>query len=88
MPAALRLTLQPPRKRAAPAATKATPQPRRSKLAKDNDISAEQETEIKEAWSLCREDDVENFEGEKEGVVPTSKIAAVMRWKLRLQESI
>lgn len=72
--------MQPPRKKAAPPSAKAPPQPRRSKLAKENDLSAEQEVEIKDAWAIFREDDIENFEDEKEGVIQTSKVGLVMKW--------
>lgn len=68
--------MPPKRKTAAP---KATPKPRRSKLAKDNDLSAEDEREIDEAWALCREDAVEGWEEEKKGVVATKNIKTVMR---------
>jgi hypothetical protein len=53
---------------------------RRSKLAKENDITAEEEAEIKEAWSLCRLDDVEDYEDEKEGVIRTSDVKKVLKY--------
>lgn len=68
-----------PPKRKAAAPPKSAPKPRRSKLAKDNDLSAEDEREIQEAWSMCRENDVEGFEDEKEGVISTSKVKVVMK---------
>lgn len=68
-----------PPKRKAAAAPKSAPKPRRSKLAKDNDLSAENEREIHEAWAICREDDIEGFEDEKEGVIATSKVKVVMK---------
>ncbi|KAK5083625.1 hypothetical protein LTR05_006128 [Lithohypha guttulata] len=68
----------PPRKKAA-ATPKAPAKTRRSKLAKDNDLSAEQEREIQEAWSIYREDDAEGYEDEKEGVIATSNVRIVMR---------
>lgn len=68
-----------PPKRKATRNTKAPPKPRRSKLAKDNDISAETEREIQEAWAMCAEEDIEGFEDEKDGVVATAKVKAVMR---------
>ncbi|KAL6248587.1 hypothetical protein RBB50_004842 [Rhinocladiella similis] len=55
------------------------PKSRRSKLAKENDITAEHEFEIKEAWNLFRVDDVEEYEDEKEGVIPTSKVKDAFR---------
>ncbi|KAJ9604197.1 hypothetical protein H2200_011031 [Cladophialophora chaetospira] len=74
----------PPRKTPAKgkaAATKPTPTPkaRRSKLAKENDITAEEEAEIKEAWNLFRLEDVEGYEDEKEGVLRTSNVRHVLR---------
>src|SRR5882757_174175 len=53
--------------------------PRRSKLAKENDITAEEETEIKEAWNLFRLDDVEEYEDEKEGVIRTTDVRNVLK---------
>lgn len=67
-----------PPKRKAAAAPKATPK-RRSKLAKDNDISAEEEREISEAWTMYCEEDVEGHEDEKDGVLATSKVRIVMK---------
>jgi len=79
-------TLQPPRKATAKskasASSKATPsasKARRSKLAKENDITAEEEAEIKEAWNLFRQDDVEEYEDEKEGVIRTVDVKAVLK---------
>ncbi|KAJ9657308.1 hypothetical protein H2198_004431 [Neophaeococcomyces mojaviensis] len=68
-----------PSKRKAAATPKAAPKPRRSKLAKDNNISAETEREIEEAWAMCAEEDVDGFEDEKMGVIPTSKVKTVLR---------
>ncbi|OCT45426.1 Centrin-1 [Cladophialophora carrionii] len=59
--------------------TATTSKSRRSKLAKDNDITAEEEAEIKEAWNLFRLEDVEGYEGEKEGVLRTSNVQHVLR---------
>lgn len=69
----------PPKRGGSASTAKAPAKPRRSKLAKDNDISAEQEREIQEAWALYKEDEVEGFEEEKQGVVPTKKIPVTMR---------
>lgn len=62
----------PPKRKAA-----SKPAARRSKLAKDNDLSLENEREIQEAWSIYKQD-IEEFEDEKEGVVATGKIKLVM----------
>ncbi|WEW61027.1 hypothetical protein PRK78_006516 [Emydomyces testavorans] len=57
------------------------PQPKRtrlSRLAKENDITAEQETEIKEAFHLFAatevSDDNEEYASEKEGVIKTQDV--------------
>ena len=52
---------------------------RRSKLAKENDITAEEEAEIKEAWNLFRIEDVDGYEDEKEGVLRTNNVPHVLR---------
>ncbi|KAL2429497.1 hypothetical protein ABEF95_004650 [Exophiala dermatitidis] len=64
------------------ASTKAGPsssKPRRSKLARENDLTAEEEAEIKEAWNLFRLDDVDEFEDEKEGVIRTKDVRNVLK---------
>ncbi|KAL4939711.1 hypothetical protein BDV06DRAFT_198312 [Aspergillus oleicola] len=62
----------PPKKRSAPSASTAsgaTPKkPRQSKLAKENDITGEEENEIKEVFAIFAEKNDE-FPGEKEGVI-------------------
>ncbi|ODM15667.1 hypothetical protein SI65_08901 [Aspergillus cristatus] len=65
----------PPKKRGGPpsAPTPKKPRTRQSKLAKENDISAEQETEIKEAFHLFSSAN-EAFPDEKEGVISRSDI--------------
>lgn len=70
----------PPKKKGAatPKAPKPAAKGRRSKLAKDNDLSIEDEREIQEAWAIYRDDSVESYEDEKEGVIPTSKVKMVM----------
>ena len=79
---------QPPKKKAK-TATPAKATSRRSKLAKDNDISAEQETEIKSAWSLFHRFDVENFEEEKEGVIRTTDVERALKYQpLPLQANL
>ncbi|OAP62576.1 calmodulin [Fonsecaea erecta] len=57
----------------------ARPQARRSRLAKENDITAEEEARIKEAWSLFSIDEVEEYEDEKEGVIRTSDVQKVLK---------
>lgn len=64
----------PAKRRAAVAASPAAPKPRQSKLAKENDISAQEETEIKEAFALFSEP----HDGEKEGVMPISDVRKAM----------
>jgi len=73
--------IQPPRKKAAASSKSSTPakQSRRSKLAKENDITAEEEAEIKEAWNLFRQDGVKNFEDEKDGVIRTGDVRHAMK---------
>ncbi|EHY53279.1 hypothetical protein ABEF92_000617 [Exophiala dermatitidis] len=64
------------------ASTKAGPsssKPRRSKLAKENDLTAEEEAEIKQAWNLFRLDDIEEYEDEKEGVIRTKDVRNVLK---------
>lgn len=59
---------QPPKKRSAPATPSAPKKARQSKLAKENDISAEEESEIKEVFHLFSTT-AEEFPNEKEGVI-------------------
>ncbi|KAL4795852.1 hypothetical protein BDV19DRAFT_362184 [Aspergillus venezuelensis] len=65
----------PPKKRPAPSAsTGATPKKaRQSKLAKENDISGEEENEIKEVFGIFAEKN-EEFPNEKEGVIPREDV--------------
>ncbi|KAK6855741.1 hypothetical protein PG995_007892 [Apiospora arundinis] len=62
------------RKAAAPAASAAAPKERQSKLAKEHNITAREEAEIKEAFALFSEP----MDGEKEGVIPTSDVRRAM----------
>ncbi len=66
---------QPPKKRggASSTPTPKKPRTRQSKLAKENDISAEQETEIKEAFHLFSSAN-EAFPDEREGVVSRNDV--------------
>lgn len=57
---------------------KAPAKGRRSKLAKDNDLTMEDEREILEAWSMYRVDGTEGYEDEHEGVIQTAKVKLVM----------
>ncbi|KZZ96515.1 calmodulin [Moelleriella libera RCEF 2490] len=54
--------------------SKSQPQPRASKLAKEHNISAQEEGEIKEAWSLFSEP----MDGEKHGVMPTEDVKSAL----------
>jgi len=62
-----------PAKRRAPAPNPPEKKTRSSKLAKENNISAEEEAEIKEAFQLFSISHDE-FEGEKEGVIPSEDV--------------
>ncbi|OTB05833.1 hypothetical protein M426DRAFT_125687 [Hypoxylon sp. CI-4A] len=64
----------PPKRKAAAPATTAAPKERQSKLAKEHNISAREEREIKEAFGLF----AETMEGEKEGVIPTKDVRRAM----------
>lgn len=68
--------IQPPKRRAAPQASSSSPatastkKARQSKLAKENDLSAEEENEIKEAFHIFSQKDSDGeFKDEKEGVI-------------------
>lgn len=61
-----------PPKRKAPGDT--APKERQSKLAKEHNISAREEREIKEAFALF----AEPMDGEKEGVIPTKDVRRAM----------
>jgi hypothetical protein len=63
----------PPKKRSAPATSSAPKKARQSKLAKENDISAEEESEIKEVFHLFSTT-AEEFPNEKEGVIPREDV--------------
>ncbi|OJK01593.1 hypothetical protein ASPACDRAFT_59271 [Aspergillus aculeatus ATCC 16872] len=68
------------RKRGPPptTATSSTPAPKRarqSKLAKENDITAAEESEIKEVFHLfVVDDEIDEFPNEKEGVIPVEDV--------------
>ncbi|PGH27684.1 hypothetical protein AJ80_00699 [Polytolypa hystricis UAMH7299] len=69
----------PPKRRNTTTSTTA-PKPkkaRQSKLAKENDISAEEEAEIKEAFRLFAVEN-EDFSSEKEGVIETPDVRRAM----------
>ncbi|KAJ6036757.1 hypothetical protein N7540_001036 [Penicillium herquei] len=64
----------PPKRRGAPSSSSAGPKRARpSKLAKENNISAEEENEIKEVFQLFAEEN-EEFPDEKEGVIPREDV--------------
>ena len=76
------MSYQPPRKRPATAALskgKQPSKPRRSKLAVENEISAEDEAEIKDAWRMFALEEIEGFEDEKEGVMRTEDVRRAMK---------
>lgn len=76
---------QPPRRQAKPAAA---PAPRRSKLAKENNVSVETEAEIRSAWEAFRHLHVPNYEKEKEGVMRTEDLKkAFVAQNLKLSQS-
>ncbi|CCC10019.1 hypothetical protein SMACR_02598 [Sordaria macrospora] len=66
----------PPAKRKAATASSSSKAagPRQSKLAKENNITAQEEAEIKEAFSLF----AEPMDGEKEGVIPIGDVRRAM----------
>ncbi|KAK3350924.1 hypothetical protein B0H65DRAFT_518649 [Neurospora tetraspora] len=69
----------PPAKRKAATATASSSKttgggPRQSKLAKENNITAQEEAEIKEAFSLF----AEPMDGEKQGVIPIGDVRRAM----------
>lgn len=74
------LTLQPPKKkqRSAVAKGKQPAKPRRSKLAQDNNITAEDEREIKEAWELFSQEGIDGYEDKKDGVIRTQDVRKCM----------
>jgi hydroxyacylglutathione hydrolase len=72
---------QPPKRKApAEASTTTTKAPRRSKLAKEHNITAEEEAEIKEAFGLF----AEPMDGEKEGILPIDDLRRAMVYVLAL----
>jgi hypothetical protein len=63
------MPVQPPKKRSAQTASSSGPKKaRQSKLAKENNISGEEENEIKEVFNIFSEAN-EEFPDEKDGVV-------------------
>jgi hydroxyacylglutathione hydrolase len=66
-----------PAKRRVPASSEpSAPKARQSKLAKEHNISAQEENEIKEAFNLF----AQPMKGEKEGVVPTADVRKAMMY--------
>jgi hypothetical protein len=77
------MSKQPPKKRpTAVAKGKQPAKPRRSKLAQEHDITAEDEAEIKAAWSMFAQHDIEAYEDEKEGVIRTEDVRRAMKCEL------
>ncbi|OAQ77537.1 calmodulin [Purpureocillium lilacinum] len=71
------LTSPPKRKPAAASASasgSASKAPRQSKLAKEHNVSAQEEGEIKEAWGLF----AEPMDGEKNGVLPIDDVKSAL----------
>ncbi|POR35245.1 Caltractin [Tolypocladium paradoxum] len=64
--------MQPPKRR--PATGAPPPRARQSKLAKEHNVSAQEEGEIKEAWSLFSEP----MDGEKNGVLPIDDVRSAL----------
>jgi Ca2+-binding EF-hand superfamily protein len=67
---------QPPKKRGAATSSSAPAAPKRgraSKLAKENNITAEEENEIKEVFHLFSDKNAD-FPDEKEGVIPREDV--------------
>ncbi|OJD27778.1 hypothetical protein ACJ73_00826 [Blastomyces percursus] len=62
----------PPKRRSVPSSS-ATPKGKRSKLAKENDITGDEEAEIKEAFHLFSTKS-EEYPAEKEGVIKTQDV--------------
>lgn len=70
---------QPPKRKSGGAAESGAPGragARQSKLAKEHDITAQEEAEIKEAFSLF----AEPMDGEKEGVIPIDDVRRAMMY--------
>ncbi|KAI9678615.1 MAG: centrin, EF-hand protein [Caeruleum heppii] len=64
-----------PAKRRAPAAQPSQPKKARlSRLAKENNLTAEEESEIKEAFQLFAEPQLDDFPDEKNGVLPVADV--------------
>jgi hydroxyacylglutathione hydrolase len=55
-------------------AAASAPKPRQSKLAKEHNVTAQEEGEIKEAYSLFSEP----MDGEKNGVLPINDLKSAM----------
>ncbi|KAM3560516.1 hypothetical protein MY1884_002905, partial [Beauveria asiatica] len=68
----------PPKRKLAAAATTAPRAPRQSKLAKEHNVSAQEENEIREAYSLF----AEPMDGEKHGVLPIDDVKSALMYVL------
>jgi len=67
---------KPAKRGAATPAEASTPKARRSNLAKEHNITGEEESEIKEAFKLFSNDK----KGEKEGVIPIGDVRRAMMY--------
>jgi len=72
---------QPPKRRPPASAAGSEKKTRQSKLAKENNISAEEEAEIKEAYHLFSVPH-EDYENEKEGVIPTQDVRKAIMYEV------
>ena len=72
----------PPKKKAAPAKETLAKVGRRSKLAKDNDITAEQEAAVKSVWQMFSLKSADGYEDEKEGVIRTEDVQKALKYAL------
>lgn len=73
------LTVSQPAKRRASSPAASAPKQRQSKLAKENKITNEEETEIKEAFELFAEKKSDK-KGEKEKVLPIGDVRRAMMY--------
>ncbi|KAJ8122556.1 hypothetical protein ONZ43_g1285 [Nemania bipapillata] len=72
---------QPPKRKAPTGSAKdCLPKERQSKLAKEHNISAREEREIKEAFALF----AEPMDGQKEGVIPAKDVRRAMMYVFSL----
>jgi hypothetical protein len=65
---------QPPKRKAPATSATAAPKTRQSKLAKEHNVTAQEEGEIREAFSLF----AEPMDGEKHGVLPIDDVKSAL----------